>query len=464
MKRVVSLVLILSLAVTCLTAAVSAQTADEKISAELQRLIAEHPDGGIEDGVVVEIHFHNAEYLTGDASGIIQYTDARSAEDAMKAQIAEISYYETVNVWRGAGKVLVGLPYTSIEKVAQLSDVDEIALPDSSDKVRPANEKINDEALKNKMAKMKPEEKIGLAICFSYADQFVYVGIDINQCTTDEQLQNRIRVKRDKLSEIHSAKNAEYAARIAARAEAEGITAENISWWEYDNLGYLCTTVGEVERFTDMPEVYSLLFADVPIDTPSDKTQTLEERFEAWMKSKSISKYSEDESYYPGGAMVYRDYEELAAADTWALVQAHVLQWNPWEVVLSTIIGDRVLSWWSPGASVFPYGLFVYDIEKSAFLPIDEIKPEEYTGIIDRLNELKLGRALGDADGDNALTIIDATAIQRDLADLKKLSKDDVFDYQVKEGWKSYHYADFDLSGDLTILDATAIQRKLAEL
>lgn len=57
----------------------------------------------------------------------------------------------------------------------------------------------------------------------------------------------------------------------------------------------------------------------------------------------------------------------------------------------------------------------------------------------------------GDVDGDHFITILDATAIQRRLADFET--------YCFNE-----ETADTDGDGDVTILDATAIQRYLAEL
>ena len=61
------------------------------------------------------------------------------------------------------------------------------------------------------------------------------------------------------------------------------------------------------------------------------------------------------------------------------------------------------------------------------------------------------GQLLGDVDGDGEVTILDATAIQRVLAELTV---------------KAYiaAAADADEDGDVTIMDATAIQRHLAEL
>ena len=58
---------------------------------------------------------------------------------------------------------------------------------------------------------------------------------------------------------------------------------------------------------------------------------------------------------------------------------------------------------------------------------------------------------LGDADGDGDVTILDATAIQRVIAELLVQGFDEAA-------------ADADEDGDVTILDATAIQRFIAEL
>ena len=59
---------------------------------------------------------------------------------------------------------------------------------------------------------------------------------------------------------------------------------------------------------------------------------------------------------------------------------------------------------------------------------------------------------LGDADDDGNITIFDATAIQKHLANMIEASEINL------------NLADFDQDGDVTILDATAIQRNLADL
>ena len=77
---------------------------------------------------------------------------------------------------------------------------------------------------------------------------------------------------------------------------------------------------------------------------------------------------------------------------------------------------------------------------------IEEIIDRE-AFIIDAVGPYKCG----DPDGDDDVTILDATSIQRRLAELKN------------EGTYCRGAADADGDGQSTILDATAIQRKLAE-
>ena len=63
----------------------------------------------------------------------------------------------------------------------------------------------------------------------------------------------------------------------------------------------------------------------------------------------------------------------------------------------------------------------------------------------------KVDRLLGDSDGDDSVTIVDATVIQRHLAEIPTA-------VYIEAA------ADADQDGEVTIIDATAIQRWLAEL
>lgn len=65
--------------------------------------------------------------------------------------------------------------------------------------------------------------------------------------------------------------------------------------------------------------------------------------------------------------------------------------------------------------------------------------------------EMKL-RPLGDADGDRSVTVVDATVIQRHVADITTLAGED------------FTAADIDVSGELEVTDATFVQRWLADM
>lgn len=80
------------------------------------------------------------------------------------------------------------------------------------------------------------------------------------------------------------------------------------------------------------------------------------------------------------------------------------------------------------------------------------IKPEIIDIIIKRQLTDRVGY-IGDADGDGEVAILDATVIQRHLAQL------DTLDREYRE-----YACDIDDDGKVDVLDATIIQRKLAAL
>ena len=111
-------------------------------------------------------------------------------------------------------------------------------------------------------------------------------------------------------------------------------------------------------------------------------------------------------------------------------------------------------------------GMSVYDVKKDVFIPIatgdlyhiTAFDYSDYDGFEDALvwyakNRSELSGVKiylrGDADNDSTISILDATAIQRNLAELSVETFDD-------------DHADYDLDGTVTIVDATGIQRELA--
>lgn len=153
---------------------------------------------------------------------------------------------------------------------------------------------------------------------------------------------------------------------------------------------------------------------------------------------------------------IYYHVNETSGEIDWALISVVLYAINPWEVVETLQIGDRVLKWWVPGAAVLPYGYAVYNVADDTFYDIQRVKPEEYDGFVEVIDELELGLPLGDVDMDSSVSVLDATEIQRYIAQL----------IEVPYGYYSYipALADVEDDDEMNILDATALQVKLAQL
>ncbi len=103
----------------------------------------------------------------------------------------------------------------------------------------------------------------------------------------------------------------------------------------------------------------------------------------------------------------------------------------------------------------------VYDVKKDEFVDLVDIYDEisNYEGLLDVLRTLDESVILGDTDGDGVITVLDATNIQRDIAQLESL-----FDnYTDRRGVRG-RFSDYNNDGKTTIFDATAIQMKLAKV
>ena len=78
------------------------------------------------------------------------------------------------------------------------------------------------------------------------------------------------------------------------------------------------------------------------------------------------------------------------------------------------------------------------------------------------IKDTKIGH-VGDADNDGEVTILDATRVQRVLADLDAFTKTEN-EYVTEEPEENtvWEFSDMDLDGETTIMDATRVQRFLA--
>ena len=80
------------------------------------------------------------------------------------------------------------------------------------------------------------------------------------------------------------------------------------------------------------------------------------------------------------------------------------------------------------------------------------VKDGDHTNCLRADHNHDADEILGDVDGDSVVSVIDATAIQRDIAKLRALTDEEKA------------RADVDGDGEISVLDATAIQFKIAKL
>ena len=124
---------------------------------------------------------------------------------------------------------------------------------------------------------------------------------------------------------------------------------------------------------------------------------------------------------------------------------------------LEQIVGGRLLYAPSTYQRPFAFDIGLYDAEQDKFFDITEVDFDDYPDLYEVWQKMDIGELTvkeqpGDADGDNDVTILDATKVQRGVAELDNRNK------IVATG------ADADGDGEMTILDATRIQRYKAEL
>lgn len=455
MKKIISLLLSVIMAVSFLTLTVGATDIADKIDPSVREKIGNVSFGGM----VVAIRHHNPKYPTEGVSEQDAVYQDMAAQQELLRQIGEFSRYEVGTF--SVGVINIGLPYESIEKVAALENVDYITLPEEGCYL-PAEQKISD-ASKEKLSELNDSDTVDLNIWLAY-DQQVYIGMDVpdDDIATHEAVDAYLVQNKERRKAYITAKNAEFAERITAAAEAEVIGQMKLF-----PIIVVRTTADKVMEIAALPEVWTLDIdnEDDSIIEPTEESQTISGKFERymWNSKRAVSQDDPDAPVNYGDSFEYRNYEELFVGDNWALIRADYEGIEVcWELLGSIIFGDRVLSWRSPGSMEF--GLYVYDAQTDTFYPIENVDNLQYEGILDVMNELHIGRPLGDADKDNELTIMDATAIQRDQADLEKLPDDDVFAEFVGAVWSYSLYADADGDGEITVMDATRVQYRIAEL
>lgn len=194
----------------------------------------------------------------------------------------------------------------------------------------------------------------------------------------------------------------------------------------------------------------SILFIPVYAQEIEDSEYLYEDAFVEQYVSDTETPWEYKEVYYYYGdsnnvewCLVY------ATASSKATGVAVYLKFADFVLVSSDIIRPFILKY------------AVYDVEKNRFFDLVDIYDDvsNYDGLIDVLRTLKESVILGDTDDDNIITVIDATKIQRDIAQLETL-----YDHYSDRRGVRGRFSDYNNDGETTIIDATAIQKMLAGL
>lgn len=188
------------------------------------------------------------------------------------------------------------------------------------------------------------------------------------------------------------------------------------------------------------------------ISADPDPTLHFSDKFAKYCASQSEEVSDYDELYYHRGNDGELD---------WVLLYAHGGWPDPWYGM--GIIGNRVIV--SGTYPVFTFGMGLYDVKKDAFYDLYALKAyDHYDGLAEAIDRYGKGKLLGDLDGDDSITILDATMIQRCEINAADYPESDWINESelVDDVFKPIHYySDFNRDGERNILDATCIQRYL---
>lgn len=404
------------------------------------------------EGLVVEITHYNDEYPTVNVEEQDAINNSVSATTLLCEKIAEVTYAEIL--WFDVNKLYVGIPYSAVEKILEIDTVKEIVpYQEIAISTRTAEEKISSE-LKTMLNKLNSQTTVNLSIWFSYTPA-IYYGFSEVDFT---EPQDYLEAKRAVNSQYHLSLNNMFFDEIKDDLNIVFNSASN-----YTPCVYVTTTLSEVSKIANKQQVDSIEYiSNEPTDEPSDEEPpafTYAEKFDNWILfDKYNSEIDGDNNFnrYFDYYELYEHHIEDSGENDWALISAKVNFFSPFEDVKCLRAGNRILKWWQPGSDAHGFGLFVYDANEDTFYDIDKVNFDDYNELINVIEELELGGLLGDVDMDEDLTILDATCIQRYLANLQQ--------------YESYTYefvnalSDVDADGEMSVMDATAIQRRLAKL
>ena len=171
--------------------------------------------------------------------------------------------------------------------------------------------------------------------------------------------------------------------------------------------------------------------------------------------------YQWDRLHWPYYSEMYYHHDGNGETD-WALIYTFNMVQVTWMVKTGCFVGNRAIYGISSN-SVFESWYGIYDVKNDTFKALPSVADGEFADLEDVVDQLQIGVQIGDADQDGKITILDATRIQRILANIAD-DFDDTFYGKALDSSTAKYVSDYDRDGERTVLDATKIQKRLASL
>lgn len=317
-------------------------------------------------------------------------------------------------------------------------------------------------ALAEQLDKLPEGEKISTGIWLYYQHDaeliermtFEECGLTAGTCMTLDEVDTYSKVYNRIAGEMEAAGN-------KALIEKSGVSDEDVLFCgTVSPMIVLSLTKEQVYAISAFSEVELLDYDE--IFAPNEPTESAEQPmpghiYESSFKQKYETQYEHVASYRE----CYYHYDESGKND-WVLVACRLDICQP--AVYTAILGNRVIShsnYYAP----FDSGYAVYDVERDDFIDAASLVAKEYDGFTRAFDEyITEGRLLGDLDGDDMISVIDATVMQRCEVHIRNYPADDLICAGEDFDNALTYYSDFNRDGDRNILDVTAIQRYLVDL
>lgn len=183
-------------------------------------------------------------------------------------------------------------------------------------------------------------------------------------------------------------------------------------------------------------------------------------------REKLLSQYRLYEEQLTEYDEIYEHTDENGETD-WVLIQANAASAHPdmvgWTSPAYFEFGNRVLDI-EDRYEPFAFGMGVFSVKHDRFFDVSAPELYELDDLERVWTKIGEGRLIGDMDDDNTLSSVDAALIQRCAAGMQDYPKSDInFPSDMVEKPLPY-FSDFDQDGERSIMDATTLQRYLANL